>query len=122
MENKFSKKLDDVADRLEAKGLIKEALSIDKIADQLSNTASDLRSQILFSVPNEVEKTLSKAIDEYGLDPEVLMEISDKISEVIKKIYDIEVQKRQTGRIPGPDSKMMTPGDFLTNQIRDKAY
>lgn len=36
MISKISKMLDDVADRLEAKGLIKEAYEIDKIADGLS--------------------------------------------------------------------------------------
>jgi len=46
MLNKISSMLDVVADRLEAKGLIKEAYEVDKVADAISLTTSDYETAL----------------------------------------------------------------------------
>jgi hypothetical protein len=46
MLNKISSVLDVIADRLEAKGLIKEAYEVDKIADAIGLTANDYETAL----------------------------------------------------------------------------
>jgi len=54
MRTKISSMLDDIADRLEAKGLTREAYEIDKVADELDSGPFHLGNQVYNSLRNAV--------------------------------------------------------------------
>ena len=61
--NKISSMLDAVADSLEAKGLVKEAYEIDKVADTIDALAIDPRQQENFEFKKKLKRLPGKVDD-----------------------------------------------------------
>lgn len=73
MQNKISNMLDSIADRLESKGMIKEAFKIDKITDTIE-TYNPLLTRSITAQKKDMK--LRKAVIEYFSNPKA--EMNDK--------------------------------------------